>query len=296
VGVARNYLLPRFGPKPLDAITRADVQTMLTEELAERRLSNSAIRRHVMMMAQILDAAVQDGRLGRNVARSIRLPPERSRRMRRLNEHELKRLIAATPSFYRPMIVTAAYTGLRWGELTGLGVEHIDFDVGTVRVERQLQDINGKMQFTQPKTKSGNRAVSVPPSLMAMLGEHVQRAQVKKSGLVFPDENRRPLRNSSFRRVWLRIVAKADLEGFVFHELRHTAAALAIAQGAHPTAIKERLGHASIVTTLDRYGGLFPSLDRDIAKGMNASVHRTTGAPASPDTQTPPEPEVDFGV
>ena len=114
VGVAHNYLLPRFGPKPLDAISRADVQAMLSEELAERRLSNSAIRRHVMVMAQILDAAVQDGRLGRNVARAIRLPPERSRRMRRLNERELKRLIAATPSFYRPMVVTAAFVGLRW--------------------------------------------------------------------------------------------------------------------------------------------------------------------------------------
>jgi integrase len=76
--------------------------------------------------------------------------------MRRLNEHELKRLIAATPSFYRPMVVTAAYAGLRWGEVTGLGVEHVDFDAATIRVERQLQDIDGKMQFTRPKTKAIN--------------------------------------------------------------------------------------------------------------------------------------------
>ena len=80
------------------------------------------------------------------------------------------------------------------------------------------------------------------------------------------------MRNPSFRRVWLRAVKSAGLEGLVFHELRHTAAALAIAQGAHPMAIKERLGHASITTTLDRYGGLFPSLDRDIATGLDSML------------------------
>ena len=152
------------------------------------------------------------------------------------------------------------------------------------------------MQFTQPKTKAGNRSVSVPPALMAMLAEHVRRAQVKQSGLIFPDEQGRPLRNSSFRRVWLRVVSKAELDGFVFHELRHTAAALAIGQGAHPTAIKERLGHASIVTTLDRYGGLFPSLDRNIATGIDESVRRATSVPRRPATEEHSSAETGFGL
>lgn len=51
------------------------------------------------------------------------------------------------------------------------------------------------MVFTEPKTKSGNRAVSVPPSLMRVLGEHMRKPQVEQSGLVFPSENGRPLRN-----------------------------------------------------------------------------------------------------
>jgi len=94
-------------------------------------------------------------------------------------------------------------------------------------------------------------------------------------------------------RVWLSIVENADLKGFVFHELRHTAAALAIAQRAHPMAIKERLGHASITTTLDRYGGLFLSLDRDIANGLDARVRRATESLAD---QVTPTREIDFGL
>jgi len=276
VGVAHNYLVQRFGTRPLDSITRADVQAMLGEELAAGELSNSAVRRHVMVLSQILQSAVEDGRLGRNVAQSIRLPPEESRSMRRLNETEPQQLIAATRSFYRPMVMTASFLGLRWGEITGLGVEHLDFDAATVRIERQMQDINGKMRLTQPKGKAGYRTISAPDSLMEVLAQHVKRRQVRESRLVFPGETGRPLRSGAFRRVWLRIVEAADLQGFVFHELRHTAVALAIAQGAHPMAIKERLGHASITTTLDRYGGLFPSLDRDIANGLDATVRRAT--------------------
>jgi len=293
VGVAHNYLVPLFGARPLDSITRSDVQAMLGDELAAGELSNSAVRRHVMVLSQILQSAVEDGRLGRNVAKSIRLPPEQARSMRRLNETELQRLIAATPSFHRPMVMTAAFLGLRWGEITGLGVEHLDFDAATVRVERQMQDINGKMRFTQPKSKSGYRTVSAPESLMEVLAQHVKRRQVRESGLVFPGEAGRPLRGGAFRRVWLRAVEAADLQGFVFHELRHTAVALAIAQGAHPMAIKERLGHASITTTLDRYGGLFPSLDRDIANGLDATVRRATDSLAArPGLRS----EIDFGL
>src|SRR5207247_7581558 len=81
------------------------------------------------------------------------------------------------------------------------------------------------------------------------------------------------LRRSGFRRVWSKACVQARLDGLVFHELRHTAAALAIAQGAHPLAIRERLGHSSITVTMDRYGGLFPRLDEAIAEGLD-TVYR----------------------
>jgi len=56
--------------------------------------------------------------------------------------------------------------------------------------------------------------------------------------------------------------------------LRHTAAALAIAQGAHPKVIQSRLGHASITTTLDRYGHLFPNLDEALALPRSGGSRR----------------------
>jgi integrase len=70
----------------------------------------------------------------------------------------------------------------------------------------------------------------------------------------------------------------------VFHELRHTAAALAIANGAHPLAIRERLGHSSITVTMDRYGGLFPRLDEAIAQGLDGTIRESLAAHSRPGT------------
>ncbi len=82
------------------------------------------------------------------------------------------------------------------------------------------------------------------------------------------------------------VFAGTPLEGLTFHELRHTAAALAIAHGAHPMTIKERLGHASITTTMDRYGHLFPSADEALAEALDATFRQAHPAPTRPDTAT----------
>lgn len=276
VGVARNYLVPRFGNYRLNAITASEVRKMMSEEMAqtEGRLSNSAIRRHVLVMRVILEAAVADGRIAKNPASAVRLPPEDSREMRFLEPEEIAHLVGTIEEHYRPMVLTAAYVGLRWGELIGLATENIDLDDHRIRVERQLQEVHGQMVFGPPKTRAGIRSVTIPKSLSEILAPHLESAPVVASGLAFPGPKGGPLRAPSFRKVWRRACERAGfddgpLEGLVFHELRHTAAALAIAQGAHPMAIKERLGHASITTTLDRYGGLFPRLDASIADGLD---------------------------
>jgi integrase len=89
--------------------------------------------------------------------------------------------------------------------------------------------------------------------------------------------------------VWGRALASLGwvdehpLAGLVFHELRHTAAALAIAQGAHPLAIKERLGHSSITVTIDRYGGLFPSLDESLSDALDGVLRASLAANPRPE-------------
>lgn len=338
VGVARNYLVPRFGTWPLATITASEIKVMLAEELVEGRLSNSAVRRHVLVLSTILQAAVADGRIGRNPAAGVKLPPEDSRPLRFLEPEEVARLGESVGSHYRPLVLTAAYAGLRRGELFGLRVSNVDLLRRTIRVEEQLQEVGGKLLIGPPKTKAGTRSVSIPTALAEILGEHFGSDAVRSSGMAFPGPFGALTRASSFRRAWLRGCSAAELgwrpsadvaeqpdgtyraryrssdgkehvkdfhrkvdanrwlltagadrtkfepddgpvSGLTLHDLRHTAVALAIAQGAHPLAIKERLGHSSITTTLDTYGALFPSLDLAIADSLDDVLRSSLDTP-----------------
>lgn len=287
VGVARNYLVPRFGSAPLSSITTADVQAMLLEELTEGRLSNSAVRRHVIVMSTIMAAAVSDGRTRRNPCRDVKLPAEASRQMRFLEPAEVTVLADAIAPHYRPLVLTAAYVGLRWGELAGLQLSNVDLLRKQVRVERQLLEVRGGLEYGPPKTAAGVRTVSIPGSLVDVLALHFAGQPVQASDLAFPAPGGGPMRRSNFSRVWRRTVdgtpkrpgvfQDTPLAGLVFHELRHTAAALAIAAGAHPLVVKKRLGHSSITVTMDRYGGLFPRLDAALAEDLDVALRGSLG-------------------
>ena len=135
-------------------------------------------------------------------------------------------------------------------------------------VVEQLTEVNGTLAVGPPKTAAARRSVSVPPTLADLMQEQLERRSV--NGLMFPSAGGDALRRSNFRRrAWTPATRQVGLDELRFHDLRHTAVALAIAQGAHPKASQERMGHSSITVTLDRYGHLFPGIDERIADGLD---------------------------
>jgi integrase len=78
-------------------------------------------------------------------------------------------------------------------------------------------------------------------------------------------------------RDWAHVLRRSKLQRIRFHDLRHTYASLLIAQGAHPKYIQVQLGHASIQTTLDRYGHLMPEMHEAEARKLDRLVFGTTG-------------------
>lgn len=73
----------------------------------------------------------------------------------------------------------------------------------------------------------------------------------------------------------------AEKHGLRFHDLRHTAASLSIAAGAHPKLVQQRLGHASITITMDRYGHLLPSLEEALSAQLDATYEAAEAAPGA---------------
>lgn len=285
VGVLERRLLPRFGPVPLGRITADDVRKLMADIHREGR-STSTVRRAALVLGSVLAWAVEDQRLAVNVAATVRLPPDESRDMRTLDHGEVVALVEAHPEHYRPLVWTAAYTGLRWGELAGLAADRVDVLRRTIRVERQLVEVDGTLSFGPPKTKAGTRAVTIPATVAEVLGPHLGTEAVETTGLVFPTPTGRPMRRSNYRKVWRKACTAAGfdggkLDGLVFHELRHTAASLAIATGAHPLTVKERLGHSSITVTMDRYGHLFPAQDQALAEALDVGLQAALEGRAS---------------
>jgi integrase len=171
---------------------------------------------------------------------------------------------------YRVLVYTAAYTGLRWGELAGLKTDRLDLLRGSIDVVEALTEVNGNLALGPTKTGK-RRRVSVPRFLCQLLGDHLATFG-QPDGFVFTAATGTPLRRSFYPRHYKPAVRRAGLpEKLRFHDLRHTCASILIAQGAHPKEIQERMGHSTIQLTFDRYGHLLPSLDQRLRDGLDAA-------------------------
>ncbi len=169
-------------------------------------------------------------------------------------------------------MLTAAYAGCRWGELTGLRCRNLDLAKGTLSVVEQVVELRGGQLLTrEPKSASGRRVVHLPAGLIAELEAHVaQFVAPDPDALVFTSGTGGPLRQSNFRnRQWLPALRSAGVEKLRFHDLRHVAGTLATVSGATIREVQARLGHASPAAAY-RYQHVLDTRDAHIAERLDA--------------------------
>jgi integrase len=157
-----------------------------------------------------------------------------------------------------------------------------------ILVERSVTDVDGHLVFGSPKTHQ-HRTVPVPRFVADMLARHV--AGRATDALVFPSPEGAVLRANNFRRrSFDRAAVAAGLPGLTPHELRHTAASLAVSAGANVKAVQRMLGHASAAMTLDVYTDLFEDDLDAVANrldGLRADSVRTSDPRPGPARKTP---------
>ena len=159
---------------------------------------------------------------------------------------------------------------MRWGEVAGLHLEQVDLLHRRITIDRNLVEVGGKFHKGPPKTKASLRQVTLPSSMVLEFENHFRVNGTSKQGLIVASGSGTYLRRSNFRRrVWLPAVQLAGLSPLRFHDLRHSHAALLIAQGEHPKLIADRMGHASATVTMSIYAHLFPGLDEEAAERMD---------------------------
>lgn len=266
----RNHILPRFGDTPLARIDPASVRRWVAD-LEVKGLAPATVHKTYQIFARIMQAAATDRLVTSSPCIGVRLPRFLAAQARFLSPDEIHSVAEAVIPRYRPMVLAAGYTGLRFGELCALRVEHFDELRRRIRVEESLSEIGGRFHFGPPKSSASRRTISLPPFLVDTLASHLVEF-LDASGLLFGSPGGGPIRRSNFRRRhWLPAVRETVGEPCPFHSLRHSHAAMLIKEGVHPKVVQERLGHASIKTTLDIYGHLLPGLDEAAAEVLDAA-------------------------
>jgi integrase len=275
--ILRTHLRGAFGTWAIAAIQPEDVERFVAQLVAAGKAPRT-VRNAYRALSAIMAAAVRNRRLAASPCVGIALPRPQPKDMRPLTPAEVERLAAASGE-WGDLIYFAAYTGCRWGEIAGLRVGRVRF--GVVDIIESASEVAGGIQFVAPKN-GRSRTVRLPAFVMELIARRL--AGRDPSELVFANPEGGPLRHTVFLRKVFHPASKAAGLGSVrFHDLRHTCAALLIAQGAHPRAIMERLGHSTIAVTMDVYGHLFPSLDEALAVGLDRAFREARAASVRPE-------------
>jgi len=139
-----------------------------------------------------------------------------------------------------------------------------------------------KLTVGPPKSTAGRRTVTLPALVVPALAEHLERwAEPGPDGLVFPGPEGGFLRRSNFRRrVWLPATKAAGLQGLRFHDLRHTAATLAVVAGATTMELMARMGHSTLAMAI-RHQHVMEGRDAFIASALDRLIQ--TGDSQEPD-------------
>jgi integrase len=298
------HIKPFLGSVTLAALAPAAVQDFRNTLIRNSR-SRVMAKKAVISLGAILATAMASGKVARNVVREqSRQHGARQRRLEKRHDKqlvvgadipthaEIRAMLSHAQGRWRPLVVTAIFTGLRASELRGLRWDDVDFNRAILTV-RQRADRWNKMG--SPKSDSGKRDVPLAPMVVNALREWGLACPKGEARLVFPNGqgNTESLPNIHRRGLGpLQVTAgittadairdrKPDLTEkqavkvaklhpkYGLHSLRHAAASLFIEEGFSPKRVQALMGHSTIQVTFDTYGHLFPSQDGD-----KAAMHR----------------------
>lgn len=286
-----QYLVPRLGRHRLAKLTSVDVTKFNAEMLAGggkdgRPLSPRTVVYAQSVLGRALADAVRWGMIPRNPAHGLARPKVPKPDMTVWTaEHARRFLQHAADDRQFALWLLLLTTGLRRGEAAGLRWGDIDLDARSLSVRRTRTTVDYAVVETEPKTARSRRLVSLDADTVAALValRKAQRLEVAAvvgpdapdPRYVFTDEAGEPLHPQSITARFQRLSAEAGVPAIRLHDLRHTSATLALTAGIHPKVVQERLGHSSIMITMDTYSHVVQGMQEAAAEKL-AGLLRST--------------------
>jgi integrase len=274
----KYHINPRFGREKLATLTTPRINGFRDDLLAN--LSRPLARKVLTSLKGILSDAQRRGNVAQNVARDVKIGID-PRGKRQLvvgcdipTPEEMRRILAATAdNFYRPLLITAIFTGLRASELRGLPWRNVDLERGEIHVRQRADRYN---VLGPPKSKAGRRTIPIGPMVVNTLRAWKLACPLNQHDLVFPSPREHSILrlDSIVTSGLIPVMIAADVVTAAggakytgLHALRHFYASWCINRRAEgglelsPKLVQARLGHATLAMTMDTYGHLFPRTD-----------------------------------
>ena len=288
--IIESHLIRKLGSVHLAELQPTHLQAYYSALLTKGRLdgrpggvSPSTALNHHRVLSEALSHAVRWGLVGRNVAQAVDPPQPRRKEPTILDAPGITRVLEAVQgSIYYPIVHLALFTGVRRSEVLGLRWQAVDLANRTLSIIQVLLQLsNGELIVQEPKTTKSRRLIALSPAAVLGLRAHRDRQEADRevmgltlepSELVFAQADGSPLRPNTLTQAFRRSVRRAGLNGVRFHDLRHTHASLMLRQGVHPKIVQERLGHATISTTLDIYSHVTAGLQEAAALKFELEV------------------------
>jgi integrase len=274
-----EHITKRLGAsKKIASLTKPDVVKFVDKMLdgndgKEKEMSRAMARKVMTSLGSLLNVAHERGNIAQNVAAKVRVKPDtRGRAKLQVGVDiptpvEVRCMLAASTGKMRAILHVAAFAGLRSSELRGLRWQDVNWKENKLHVRQRADLFN---EIGPPKSRAGERTIPVPPMVVNTLREWQLLCPKSEGDLVFPTRTGAVSDHKALIRMLALVLKRAGLTDDTgklkytgLHALRHFYASWCINRKADgglelpAKVVQERLGHASIVMTLDRYGHLF---------------------------------------
>ena len=281
-------------------------EQLITDAQAAKPLSAKTAQNYLGCVKTMLAAAVRVGLLEYNPADRVQGPKKRKKKKATLPEPEvialLQLIITEAETPLKLAVLLAMLCSLRLGEVGALKYSDIDWDAGTITVDRSLKYTPADGAFiSEPKTEAGDRVITLPPSMIRILHDamwdDVMEAQdlpEKWKGAFWIVHSRHGARvNKDTPSKWFRKFADDHgYQGLTFHGLRHVHASMLLKHHVDLQSVSVRMGHSDPSVTLRAYADAMPARDQEAAATMDHLLLATGSVvPAGPAADPSPDPE-----
>ncbi|CYW02366.1 site-specific integrase [Streptococcus suis] len=250
---------------------------------SNKPLSTNTINKIMILLKKIFDVDLRKGYYATNPVKLLKKLPIEKTKMQFWTVEEFQQFLTLfEPEEYniKLLFTVLFFTGLRLGEALALTWQDIDFSSNTIHITKSIYVNKGISHISTTKTKAGTRRIIINKKLSQEL-QHWQQQQkhlleqFTSDSLTLQVFQSNPLTitKNAIEKQYKKILERDDtLKKIRIHDFRHSHASLLINQGEDYLVVKERLGHASIMTTIDTYSHLYPSKQKELAEKLDELI------------------------